>query len=74
MITLANLPESRWQNLLHLDIIKARNKPTSVVEKPKDAPFFLPTVVGPDGQTRCSLLRSNSKNFFGIYHFDFFQI
>lgn len=55
MVTLANLPESRWQNLLHLDVIKARNKPKAAPEKPKDAPFFLPTITGPDGQTRFDL-------------------
>ena len=52
MVTLANLPEARWQNLLHLDVIKARNKPKVAPEKPKNAPFFLPTVTGPDGLTR----------------------
>jgi U3 small nucleolar RNA-associated protein 21 len=46
LITLANLPSSRWQNLLNLDVIKARNKPKEAVRKPKDAPFFLPTVSG----------------------------
>ena len=51
MITLANLPEARWQNLLHLDVIKARNKPKVAPEKPKNAPFFLPTITGPDGLT-----------------------
>jgi U3 small nucleolar RNA-associated protein 21 len=52
MVTLANLPEARWQNLIHLDVIKARNKPKVAPEKPKNAPFFLPTVIGPDGLTR----------------------
>jgi len=52
MVTLANLPEARWQNLLHLDVIKARNKPKVAPEKPKNAPFFLPTITGPDGLTR----------------------
>lgn len=46
LITLANLPSSRWQNLLSLDTIKARNKPTDAVKKPSNAPFFLPTVSG----------------------------
>ncbi len=52
MITLAGLPPSRWQNLHNLDVIKMRNKPKEAVYKPKSAPFFLPTIVGPDGQTR----------------------
>ncbi len=46
LITLANLPESRWKNLLSLDVIRARNKPKNPVQKPKDAPFFLPTIAG----------------------------
>ena len=46
------LPPARWQNLYNLEVIKARNKPKEVVNKPKNAPFFLPTITGPDGQTR----------------------
>ena len=46
LITLANLPGSRWQNLLHLDVIKAKNKPKAPPKKPKAAPFFLPTIPG----------------------------
>ena len=46
LITLANLPESRWKNLLSLDVIKERNKPKHVVQKPKNAPFFIPTISG----------------------------
>ena len=46
LITLANLPESRWKNLLSLDVIKERNKPRDAVQKPKNAPFFIPTISG----------------------------
>jgi len=46
LITLANLPTSRWLNLLNLDVIKAKNKPRLPPKKPKAAPFFLPTVAG----------------------------
>merc|ERR1719239_488814 len=46
LITLANLPTSRWLNLLNLDVIKAKNKPRAPPKKPKAAPFFLPTVAG----------------------------
>lgn len=41
MLTLSLIPKVRWQTLLHLDLIKQRNKPTSTVQKPKSAPFFL---------------------------------
>ncbi|KAJ3268605.1 hypothetical protein HDV01_002543 [Terramyces sp. JEL0728] len=44
MITFSTLPKSRWQNLLNLDSIKERNKPTEPPKQPEKAPFFLPTV------------------------------
>ncbi|XP_055587163.1 WD repeat-containing protein 36 [Uranotaenia lowii] len=50
LITMSNLAASRWQNLLNLDIIKKRNRPRQAPQKPKSAPFFLPTVSGLDFQ------------------------
>lgn len=44
LITLSGLPESRWQNLLNIDVIRQRNKPKAPPKVPKSAPFFLPTV------------------------------
>ena len=44
MVTLSLLPRTQWLNLVHLDTIKARNKPIEAPEKPKAAPFFLPTL------------------------------
>ncbi|OXB79497.1 UNVERIFIED_CONTAM: hypothetical protein H355_013893 [Colinus virginianus] len=46
LVTLSLLPESRWKNLLSLDIIKKRNKPREPPKVPKSAPFFIPTVPG----------------------------
>lgn len=46
LVTLSLLPNSRWQNLLSLDVIKQRNKPKEPPKAPKAAPFFLPTVAG----------------------------
>lgn len=46
LITLSNLPKSRWHNLQQLDIIKQHNKPKDPPKQPKQAPFFLPTVPG----------------------------
>ncbi|XP_055956682.1 WD repeat-containing protein 36 [Patella vulgata] len=46
LVTLSLLPNSRWQNLLSLDIIKARNKPKEPPKKGKAAPFFLNTIAG----------------------------
>lgn len=50
LITMSTLAESKWKNLLSLDIIKQRNKPREPAKKPKQAPFFLPTVAGLDLQ------------------------
>lgn len=50
LITMSSHAESRWKNLLSLDIIKKRNKPKEPLKKPKQAPFFLPTVAGLDIQ------------------------
>jgi len=46
LVTLSLLPHTQWQNLVHLDTIKARNKPVEPPKKPEAAPFFLPTVLG----------------------------
>ncbi|PGH17535.1 hypothetical protein AJ79_01135 [Helicocarpus griseus UAMH5409] len=43
MMTLSITPKSRWQTLLHLDVIKERNKPKDPPKVPKKAPFFLPS-------------------------------
>lgn len=44
LITLSIVPNSRWQNLLNIDLVKKRNKPKDAPKAPKAAPFFLPTV------------------------------
>lgn len=44
LVTLSTLANSRWQNLLNIDIIKRKNKPKSPLKKPQMAPFFLPTI------------------------------
>lgn len=43
MMTLSLVPRSRWQTLLHIDLIKQRNKPTEAPKLPEKAPFFLPS-------------------------------
>jgi U3 small nucleolar RNA-associated protein 21 len=43
LLTLSLQPQSRWQTLLNLDSIRARNKPIQPPEKLKAAPFFLGT-------------------------------
>lgn len=44
LITMSSLANSRWQNLLNIDIIKKRNKPIEPPKAPESAPFFLPTI------------------------------
>lgn len=44
LLSLSLVPKSRWQNLLHLDLIKQRNKPSEAPKKPEKAPFFLPSL------------------------------
>jgi U3 small nucleolar RNA-associated protein 21 len=51
LITLSALPESRWKNLINLDVIKQRNKPKEPPKVPKMAPFFLPTISNESGFT-----------------------
>ncbi|KEY74201.1 hypothetical protein S7711_00358 [Stachybotrys chartarum IBT 7711] len=43
MMTLSLVPKARWQTLLHLDLIKERNKPKEAPKAPEKAPFFLPS-------------------------------
>jgi U3 small nucleolar RNA-associated protein 21 len=44
LLSLSLVPRSRWQNLLHLDLIRQRNKPIEPPKKPEKAPFFLPSL------------------------------
>ncbi|KAF2209638.1 hypothetical protein CERZMDRAFT_107138, partial [Cercospora zeae-maydis SCOH1-5] len=44
LLSLSLMPRSRWQNLLHLDLIRQRNKPSEAPKKPEKAPFFLPSL------------------------------
>ncbi|KAF7925419.1 uncharacterized protein EAE97_010500 [Botrytis byssoidea] len=58
MMTLSVVPKSRWQTLIHLDLIKARNKPTEAPKLPEKAPFFLPSIdsaAGPSTQEEKSI-------------------
>ncbi|EMC92653.1 hypothetical protein BAUCODRAFT_37557 [Baudoinia panamericana UAMH 10762] len=48
LLSLSLVPKSRWQNLMHLDLIRVRNKPVEPPKKPEKAPFFLPSLQ--DGQ------------------------
>lgn len=45
LIRTSNIPRAFWTSLFRLEQIKDRNKPKAPPEKPKAAPFFLPTVI-----------------------------
>ncbi|KAF8334258.1 Utp21-domain-containing protein [Cantharellus anzutake] len=46
LVTLTLLPRSKWQTLLNLEVITARNKPKEPPKAPERAPFFIPTLAG----------------------------
>ena len=50
LLTLSLMPRSRWQTLLNLETIQARNKPKEAPKAPERAPFFLPTLPGVDNR------------------------
>ncbi|GAA5862908.1 hypothetical protein JCM8547_003617 [Rhodosporidiobolus lusitaniae] len=50
LLTLSLMPRSRWQTLLNLETIKARNKTKEPPKAPERAPFFLPTLPGVDNR------------------------
>ncbi|KAF2761410.1 WD-repeat protein-like protein [Pseudovirgaria hyperparasitica] len=61
LTTLSLVPKSRWQNLLHLDTIRARNKPIEAPKKPVKAPFFLPSLnQGPEGTANANTTTQTS--------------
>lgn len=59
LITMSTQVASRWQNLLSLDVVKARNRPKVPIHTPKHASFFLPTVAGLDFQFDTSAAKTN---------------
>ncbi len=44
IMSLSLVPRSQWQTLLHLDLIRQRNKPIEPPKAPEKAPFFLPSL------------------------------
>ncbi|KAI1347533.1 WD repeat domain-containing protein [Xylaria sp. FL0043] len=62
MMTLSLVPRSRWQTLLHLDLIKKRNKPKEPPKAPEKAPFFLPSTTGiPSANQNSHEAKSNNN-------------
>ncbi|KAI1161356.1 WD domain-containing protein [Nemania serpens] len=72
MMTLSLVPRSRWQTLLHLDLIKKRNKPKEPPKAPEKAPFFLPSTTGvpSSSQNNIGTNPDDSQNQSRITKFD----
>ncbi|KAI0106288.1 WD domain-containing protein [Nemania sp. FL0031] len=72
MMTLSLVPRSRWQTLLHLDLIKKRNKPKEAPKAPEKAPFFLPSTTGVPSSNQSALESKpdDSQNQSRITKFD----
>ncbi|KAF5865828.1 hypothetical protein ETB97_001894 [Aspergillus alliaceus] len=63
MVTLSVVPKSKWQTMLHLELIKERNKPKEPPKAPEKAPFFLPTASEkdhPDGDGDVNLMADST--------------
>lgn len=73
LLTMSENASSRWQTLLNLEVIKQRNKPKVPLKREKNAPFFLPTLVGLEmkfdlseakqGSDSKVIVRDNFNNF-----------
>ncbi|KAI1503971.1 Utp21 specific WD40 associated putative domain-containing protein [Biscogniauxia marginata] len=61
MMTLSLVPRSRWQTLLHLDLIKQRNKPREAPKAPEKAPFFLPSLNGASSSNQDTIVAKTEE-------------
>lgn len=50
LVSYSSAPMSRVHSLVHLETIKARNKPKNPASAPEPAPFLLPTITGLEPQ------------------------
>lgn len=57
LLTLSLVPKARWQTLLNLETIRARNKPQEAPKKPQSAPFFLPSLDPKTGEAQPMALK-----------------
>ncbi|XP_063975994.1 WD repeat-containing protein 36 [Diachasmimorpha longicaudata] len=62
LITMSSLANSKWQNLLNIDVVKKRNKPKEPPKAPEAAPFFLPTIPSLDIQFDLSETPKDAEN------------
>ena len=59
--TLSLVPRARWQTLLHLDVIRQRNKPIEPPKPPEQAPFFLSAIQSSRTDTNSTNTATNQK-------------
>lgn len=62
LVTLTLLPRTKWQTLINLETITARNKPKEPPKAPEQAPFFLPTLPGTETRFDLAGVNGNSQN------------
>lgn len=62
LVTFSETPRAYWQTLFHLELIKARNKPTEAPKTPKAAPFFLPTIQAHQPMTKKAKYETDDLN------------
>lgn len=62
LLSLSLVPKARWQTLLHLQTIRARNKPTEPPKAPEKAPFFLPSLTNTDQQPSINGTSASEKD------------
>ncbi|KAH9259531.1 hypothetical protein BASA81_001952 [Batrachochytrium salamandrivorans] len=55
---------SRWYTLIHLDLIKQRNKPVEAPEKPALAPFFLPELASSNPTIDSNKTKESAEDVF----------
>lgn len=62
LVTLSAMPRHKWQTLINLETITARNKPKEPPKAPESAPFFLPTLPGSGADTRFDFAAAGNNN------------
>ncbi|XP_076646998.1 WD repeat-containing protein 36 [Halictus rubicundus] len=70
LVTMSGIANSRWQNLLNIDIVRKRNKPTEAPKAPESAPFFLPTVASLELKFDFSDVKNTEENKKVVTHPD----
>jgi U3 small nucleolar RNA-associated protein 21 len=65
LVTLSLMPRHKWQTLINLETITARNKPKEAPKAPESAPFFLPTLPGTETRFDLASTLENDRKKMG---------